>query len=184
MHRNEIVWNMFGKAKRRKGTEFIKEVPNQEIDPRKYAMQQEQELRKQSDELKKYYQQATQAPGMVGTSSATAAMMQQLGNAYGSNTSIPSAWTTTATSSPQVVQYGTPTPIENTEFRQLVLLQVINLIVNVGPSMAKKLIKRFEIKLTNDEVDKIYTDMSKTLSNDDDPELDKVINEAVKEVKV
>jgi hypothetical protein len=204
---------MFGKAKRRKGTEFIKEVPmgtndmdvldklwGSQADVMQQAKAQRLEELRTEEQYKKYAQQAygqqlaNQAAGTIPyttTSTASSATLtalqmqqaQQLGNAYGSGTvSIPSVWTT----SPNTVQYpGTPTPTdEPTEFRQLVLLQVINLITNVGPSTTKKLLRRFKIDVKPSEVDDIYKDMSKVFNNDDDPELDKVINDAVKEVKL
>lgn len=198
MNGKKILWNMFGKVKRRKSSmEFIdKEVKMGttdnmdvlsklwEVDPRSgasAAMQREMEELKQQAQYQKYaqLQQYTQqanslgaAYGSMGVTTSTA-----------TTSSIPSVWSTGSLGN-QLSPTPMPTHDAQSEFHQLVLLQVINLITNVGPSMAKKLIRRFDIKLTSGEVDKIYEDMNKTMSSDDDPELDKVINDVAKEVKL
>ena len=68
------------------------------------------------------------------------------------------------------------------EMEHLMMLQVINLITNVGPAVAKKIIRRFKINFSDAKFEQVTKDLAS--SDDDDPDLDKVINDAVKEVKL
>jgi len=70
------------------------------------------------------------------------------------------------------------------EMENLMMLQVINLITNVGPAVAKKIIRRFKINFSDAKFEQVTKDLAKASSDDDDPDLDKVINDAVKEVKL
>ena len=116
-------------------------------------------------------QLANQVPGTLGTALGAA---------------------TTTTWGPGTVQYQQPIyTTTNTEpaFRieemeNLMMLQVINLITNVGPAVAKKIIRRFKINFSDAKFEQITKDLAKASSDDDDPDLDKVINECVKEVKL
>lgn len=185
MSRNEIVWNMFGKAKRRKDT---KEVPmatslteqlEKYIDSSSTGTATAAMLQQQANELKQeYYQQLAQQqlPSNYGTLGATSTSTTTTGNW------IPSVWTT-GTPTPQPIGYPQP-PQEMPDYKQLILLQIVNLITNVGPTTAKKILRKFKIGISPAEVDDIHKSMDKVLSNDDDPELDKVINDVAKEVKL
>jgi len=64
------------------------------------------------------------------------------------------------------------------------MLQVINLIANFGPTVSKKICVRFNLQITRDEIDQIHKDLTRAIADDSDPDLDKVINDVAKEVKL
>ena len=123
---------------------------------------------------------------------ANTAYGQQLANQVPGTLGTALGAATTTTWGPGTVQYQQPIyTTTNTEpaFRieemeNLMMLQVINLITNVGPAVAKKIIRRFKINFSDAKFEQVTKDLAKASSDDDDPDLDKVINDAVKEVKL
>jgi hypothetical protein len=133
----------------------------------------------QAQMQQQYANQAQQYP--TSTNGAQQIGYAQLQNAYGTASSNPMTWTTTAnTYSP-----NTYSPVESTEsvqFKQLMMLQVANLIANFGPTVAKKICLRFSLQITREEIDQIHKDLTRAIADDADPDLDKVINDVAKEV--
>ena len=128
--------------------------------------------------------------------SATAAMMQQqasqlqqlqnqqLGATYPYN-SAPSPFAPTPyvpTPYTNATPYTIATPVDYPELKQILTLQVANLIANVGPLTARRILLRYKIYC--EDFDVIAKELVKIMNGDDDAELDKVINDAVKEVKL
>jgi hypothetical protein len=74
----------------------------------------------------------------------------------------------------------TPMPYPNSSTEMV--LSLITLMYTVGPDLAKRLIKKFELTVDNDIVNKI-ADGIKEL-NSDSNDLDKVINECAEELKI
>ena len=155
----------------------------QQLDEAKDAMKQMQaELAHQ-----KYAAHAAQQNQQALTNSQ---MYSQLQNAYGSaaGPQIPSVWSTSSTSGTTLGQvYQNPQPVESMDearFKQLVMLQVINLIANFGPTVSKKICVRFNLQITRDEIDQIHKDLTRAIADDDDQDLEKVINDVAKEVKL
>lgn len=196
MSKRKIAWNMFTNKRKDKkgglGKMGTTDSTNYENMAKLLGITQ--------DKLEGYMQ----ATATTTTATSTAAGLQQqlnqlssqqanqLQNAYGSNAIQYPVTTTTGglgttwvqTPTPYVSPMYTTTTETSDELHQIMVLQVINLIANFGPTVAKKIVSRFKINVKREEIDQIHKDLTKSIADDDDPDLDKAINEAVKEVKV
>ena len=131
-------------------------------------------------------QQASQLQHMMQQQASQLQQLQnqQLGATYPYN-SAPSPFAPTPyvpTPYTNATPYTIATPVDYPELKQILTLQVANLIANVGPLTARRILLRYKIYC--EDFDVIAKELVKIMNGDDDAELDKVINDAVKEVKL
>jgi len=63
-------------------------------------------------------------------------------------------------------------------------LMVVTLVTVVGPVVAKKLVRQLKIRVTPEEIDKVYQEVKAIMEDDHDEDLTKVIDECAKEMKI
>jgi hypothetical protein len=129
-----------------------------------------EQMQKELEQMKEYAKQAT------------AEQQQQAYNQLTATTTLGSVgnWGTPIPSAP----YPTHIGVDSVQNHEIAHLMVVTLVTVVGPSVAKKLAKKLRIRVTPDEIDKVYQEVKAILEDDHDEDLSKVIDECAKEMKI